>query len=284
MRKTTQLFAAAAALTLALAGASQASASTVYISADHLYTSAYTVVLGGTVDGNPFSANVFESPDVLTVSIDNGAPQDILAFCVDIFHNFNSSTPPVTYVTSPVTNNSDSANSGGGPALSNVISGELGFLADLGKITSDPERMAGIQGAVWKTEYAGLTLSGGSSYVDYYAGLASAWGAAHPNFAGYANGIYATNGQTQGFGATQGFTTGGVPEPATWALMLSGFGLAGAALRRGRTYRLVEISPFRAPDDHTALSRALCVAEGAAIELWRGAKLLQRHRGQGAAA
>jgi len=27
---------------------------------------------------------------------------------------------------------------------------------------------------------------------------------------------------------------GGVPEPATWALMLSGFGLAGAALRRRR--------------------------------------------------
>ena len=28
---------------------------------------------------------------------------------------------------------------------------------------------------------------------------------------------------------------GGVPEPASWALMISGFGLAGAALRRRRT-------------------------------------------------
>lgn len=28
--------------------------------------------------------------------------------------------------------------------------------------------------------------------------------------------------------------TGGVPEPATWALMISGFGIAGAALRRRR--------------------------------------------------
>ena len=27
---------------------------------------------------------------------------------------------------------------------------------------------------------------------------------------------------------------GGVPEPTTWALMLGGFGLAGAALRRRR--------------------------------------------------
>ena len=29
--------------------------------------------------------------------------------------------------------------------------------------------------------------------------------------------------------------TGGVPEPATWALMIAGFGLAGATLRRRRT-------------------------------------------------
>jgi PEP-CTERM motif len=30
---------------------------------------------------------------------------------------------------------------------------------------------------------------------------------------------------------------GGVPEPASWALMLGGFGLTGAALRRGNGRR-----------------------------------------------
>ena len=41
-------------------------------------------------------------------------------------------------------------------------------------------------------------------------------------------------GYTAFFTATGDFQLG-VPEPATWALMIGGFGLAGAALRRRRT-------------------------------------------------
>lgn len=40
------------------------------------------------------------------------------------------------------------------------------------------------------------------------------------------------------FTADGSSVNGGVPEPATWALMLSGFGLAGANLRRRRALRL----------------------------------------------
>jgi len=78
---------------------------------------------------------------------------------------------------------------------------------------------------------------------------------------------------------------GAVPEPGTWALMLSGFGMAGAALRRRRAaYRLVEIAAdgkrtveeFPAVDDRSALEQALAVAEGVAIELWHGARLVLR--------
>ena len=37
------------------------------------------------------------------------------------------------------------------------------------------------------------------------------------------------------FAFSDGITNGGVPEPASWALMITGFGLAGAAMRRRRS-------------------------------------------------
>ena len=40
-----------------------------------------------------------------------------------------------------------------------------------------------------------------------------------------------------GFGAVTP-PTGGVPEPATWSMMITGFGLAGAAMRRRRNFGL----------------------------------------------
>lgn len=74
--------------------------------------------------------------------------------------------------------------------------------------------------------------------------------------------------------------TGGVPEPSTWAMLIMGFGAAGALARRRRgemTYRLEERAAqgrvfketFVAPDDASALSRAESVATGV-FKLWRG--------------
>lgn len=78
--------------------------------------------------------------------------------------------------------------------------------------------------------------------------------------------------------------TSPLPSPATWAMMLAGFGMAGAMLRRGQLYRLVEhaangdtqTEDFHAPDDKSAIERALSVAEGVRLELWRGDELVQR--------
>lgn len=51
------------------------------------------------------------------------------------------------------------------------------------------------------------------------------------NFSNYTRQVYSG---TQVIASVSG-ATGAVPEPATWALMIGGFGLAGAALRRRRS-------------------------------------------------
>lgn len=72
-----------------------------------------------------------------------------------------------------------------------------------------------------------------------------------------------------------------VPEPATWAIMILGFGAAGSMIRRRRescaTYRLEEAiaegrvltEEFAASDDASALSRVAAVVTGE-FKLWRG--------------
>ena len=75
----------------------------------------------------------------------------------------------------------------------------------------------------------------------------------------------------------QVISVGAARDASSWAMMMVGFGSAGAIMRRGRTYRLVETLPdgvkrseeFAAPDDDTAARRARTVAEGQ-MELWRG--------------
>ena len=219
-----------AAATGALIAASTASAATVFISADYLATSAYTTVLGGTVDGTPFNLNVYESPDILTASFDGGPSEQLLVFCVDIFHFFDpTNTPPVFYHTGLLTTDSSGANSGTGVALSPLISGEIGYLASLYH-GATAAQLAGIQGAIWLTEYSTLTLTGGATAeVAQYQALGAAWATAHANNTVYADAIYSDVGRTQGF-----VIGGEVPEPASWALMMMGFGLAGAMLRRRR--------------------------------------------------
>ena len=66
-------------------------------------------------------------------------------------------------------------------------------------------------------------LSFGTAFGDYRTGLNSSWG----EFSGYVP-IY----------IHKEWLGGVVPEPATWAMMIAGFGLVGGALRRRRSVAL----------------------------------------------
>ena len=54
--------------------------------------------------------------------------------------------------------------------------------------------------------------------------------------------IQGTRGTTGSFGGNVAFTAAAVPEPATWAMMLFGFGAVGFAMRRRRQPTLAQIA------------------------------------------
>jgi hypothetical protein len=54
--------------------------------------------------------------------------------------------------------------------------------------------------------------------------------------------ITGSRGTTGSFGGNVSFAAGAVPEPATWAMMLLGFGAVGFAMRRGRRPALLQLA------------------------------------------
>jgi PEP-CTERM motif-containing protein len=96
----------------------------------------------------------------------------------------------------------------------------------------------------------GVTLSIGSTLLDSVTGDGAGntvWGARHVDFTTTGGALtFAAIGTSDSLGGyldditiseLSVSTHGAVPEPATWALMIGGFGMAGAALRRRRSMR-----------------------------------------------
>ena len=203
---------------------------------------AAVLVAGLTVSGAASAANLltnggFEAPNVggagyYNLGVDHAVPA---AFGWTVSDNIDIVTYGAGYApTTP-------AGGGGAQAIDLVGYGDgtsggvsQSFATVAGQtyqFSFDYSHNPGIGGAV-----ANVTLNGGSFQVAnsdpsdgwvQYAGSFVATGAnttlAFDNLSGGGNGgLYLDNVSV----------SGGVPEPATWALMLTGFGLAGATLRR----------------------------------------------------
>lgn len=220
---------AGAALALGVFGAAGAAqASTVLISNVSVYNWNQVDLPGGTY-GNYVSTGITftETP----------SGDSFLAFCVDLQHNVGvgAQSPALVYQEGFLTHD------GAGNVLSVSRSNRIGRLADLGRYyvatgASDlGNKLSAIQAAIWTIEY-GLEgmgpfngFSGGLSYlnarVDQHLTITD-------NGRGRARALIAhAPGDPRG---TQNMTIGGVPEPATWVMMIGGFAVAGGALRRRR--------------------------------------------------
>ncbi len=200
---------------------------------------ASAVEFGATVGASPTVKTLYgfcvDLTHVIYVGFDTQAGHDIVSAHGDAQSTFN-----YAYHTGILSRDSVGGPSGtSGAFLSATQIGEIGGLANygIGLINAaNPnapgfngqhlsDELAAVQGAIWSIEYPARTFSAPGAV----GGLMSQYVAAAPGWAtrGPVQTLYADNG------ANQGFVIGSpAPEPASWALMIGGFGLAGAALRR----------------------------------------------------
>jgi hypothetical protein len=191
--------------------------------------SAGTVIVTNVGVGNGDYGNVnigpYGDPWTTPILLTDSQGHQIVVFCDDLQHDVNvtSYNPGLTYATGPVKFD------GFGDPLTIQTSNEMGQLAVIGKLDyahGNEDGAIAAQAAIWDIEY-GVTASSSDSTVQ--ADITSLLSHLHYNGGGWATGLIA-----QGFpgaGATQSFVTG-VPEPATWAMMILGLGLVGVAARR----------------------------------------------------
>lgn len=221
----------ATAFALTTAVATHASAATeVYIDSIGQYNNAQIQAVG---PGYNHTADADAFKIVANLGVGPGDPTfTVWGFCIDLFRDIDAgyfSQLPVNlqYHVDALTTD------GNGNSLSSSQVSQIYGLANLGYnlIQSNAadlqNKLSGIQGAIWAIEYPTFTFNGNTAALNNYI---SSYKALAPSLEGNSAGAYALlsdNGQSQGFVI-------GVPEPATWMMMIMGFGAIGVMLRSSR--------------------------------------------------
>ncbi len=182
------------------------------------------------------TVNAYIGP--VTFHAKDGADEyDFTAYCVDIYHDMFINTP-LNYAYHPDDLLTDSKNSNSTHQLGNSLGAlqleEIASLLNLSALITRAHafdlshKRAGIQGAIWEIENPNITVNGSvvvNNYITHYKAHAHA----DPLSATQIHSVFADDFGHQAFAYA-----GGVPEPATWTMMIMGFGGIGAVLRRRR--------------------------------------------------
>ncbi len=184
----------------------------------------------------------------VTFTANSGGPNDpnfsLTAYCVDIYHDMflgplNGGNGYAYHNEALTTDSKTSTPSGqNGAPLSAFQLREIKWLLDYSDFLDDSiatdisHKQAGIQGAIWEVENLNITVNGSvvvNHFINKYKADAAAVATKAPNGSHAFGSIFADDYGHQAFAYGLG-----VPEPATWTMMILGFGGVGAVLRRRR--------------------------------------------------
>ncbi len=200
-----------------------AAALAVSFAAGHASAVDFTVVK--TSMSSPYTANlsgfgIDETVRLGPIDFTTDAGMDYLLYCLDPFHTITigNQDPSLIYDKGVVSNDF------GGHVFTVTQLGNINWLLQVGRNPIDDVHGAAIQADIWTHE--GMTVGGLAAPVQTYFDFLES----HMGSASGAN-TFSWNSLDghQSFG-------GGVPEPATWALLIMGFGGIGALIRRRRTH------------------------------------------------
>lgn len=191
--------------------------------------------VNGTITYTPTNPDYVVNAAIGRIALTTSTGATLLSYCIDIFHDL----APATFTAASINSTS----------LSALKISEISALLSHGEsLVTDADHSAAEQLAIWEIVNEGsgvLSLSSGNLFASnisqnavsiansYLSNITSGVWSADPNLALAV--LNSGNNQTQlVWGANATKVLGAVPEPATWAMMLVGFGAIGGALRRRR--------------------------------------------------
>ena len=194
--------------------------------------SAASIIVTDVETGNGDLGNVYVgaygTPWTTPILMTTKTGQTLVVFCDDLNHDVGvGGGQNLPYHTGLVTVD------GLGNPLTEAVSNEMGQLANLGKFDfahGDEDGAIAAQAAIWGLEY-NIMPTVYSTDATIEADITNDLKVTD-NHKGFALGLISDSG-------SQAQITGGVPEPATWAVMMMGFGAMGVAIRNNRRKQAV---------------------------------------------